>query len=96
MKKTLILFVGVLMFSVQLIAADLPQKVMESVLKHGTKTEIVYDEQYEEDGKTIYEVTLQKKGYQLTLVLDANGKVLESIKSEGDEEEVEVDDPNDD
>jgi uncharacterized membrane protein YkoI len=95
MKKTLILFVGILLFSMQLIAADLPKKVLESVLKHGTKEEIVYEEQYEEDGKTIYEVTLQKKGYQVTLILDMNGKVLESIKSDDEEEEIEADEPLD-
>ena len=64
------------------LAHDLPQVVMSQVMLYGTDEEITFQEIFEDDGQgeTVYEVILLKKRYELILLLNQDGCVIEKVK----------------
>ena len=81
--KNLIIALSILFGSLQMHANeinDLPNLVAYSVLDHGSHDEIIYTEEYDEEGTTMYEVRLKKKKHELILLIDEDGYVIETIK----------------
>jgi hypothetical protein len=66
--------------------SDLPAAVQTTIKDKAGSNEIVKIEKKTEEGKTVYEAVVNKKGKQLAIEVDANGKFLKQYK-EGKEKE---------
>ena len=59
---------------------DLPAAVQTTIKDKAGSNEIVKIEKKTEDGKTVYEAVVNKKGTEWSIEVDANGKFLKKYK----------------
>ena len=80
MKRLLVVFL--FLISSQAFCNDLPDSILSVVFDYGTYEQITYEEVFEDEleEETIYEVRLQKRNYELILLIDSFGFVVETIK----------------
>jgi len=101
MKKTIaaisIAVIGSLAFPVFLTAAeekeetvkmsDLPAAVQTTIKDKAGSNEIMKIEKKTEEGKTVYEAVVNKKGKEWSIEVDANGKFLKQYQESKEKEE---------
>ena len=77
-----LLVVALLLTSSSIFCNDLPDSILSVVFDYGTYEQITYEEVFEDEleEETIYEVRLQKRNYELILLIDSSGLVVEKIK----------------
>ncbi len=66
--------------------ADLPTAVQTTIKDKAGKKEIVKIEKKTEEGKTVYEAVVNKKGKQWAIEVDASGKFLKKYEESKEKE----------
>jgi uncharacterized membrane protein YkoI len=66
--------------------SDLPAAVQTTIKDKAGSNEIVKVEKKAEEGKTVYEAVVNKKGTQWSIEVDANGKFLKQYKESEEKE----------
>ena len=67
--------------------SDLPAAVQTTIKDKAGSNEIVKIEKKTEEGKTVYEAVVNKKGKEWSIEVDANGKFLKQYKESKEKEE---------
>jgi uncharacterized membrane protein YkoI len=67
--------------------SDLPAAVQTTIKEKARKNAIVKIEKKTEDGKTVYEAVVNKKGKEWSIEVDANGKFLKKYEESKEKEE---------
>ena len=67
--------------------SDLPSAVQTTIKDKAGSNEIVKIEKKTEEGKTIYEAVVNKKGKEWSIEVDANGKFLKQYEESKEKEE---------
>ena len=67
--------------------SDLPAAVQTTIKDKARKNAIVKIEKKTEDGKTVYEAVVNKKGKEWSIEVDANGKFLKKYEESKEREE---------
>src|SRR5216684_743204 len=67
--------------------SDLPTAVQTTIKDKAGKKEIVKIEKKTEEGKTVYEAVVNKKGKQWAIEVDASGKFLKKYEESKEKEE---------
>src|SRR5216683_2302421 len=66
---------------------DLPAAVQTTIKDKAGSNEIVKIEKKTEEGKTVYEAVVNKKGKEWSIEVDANGKFLKQYEESKEKEE---------
>ena len=66
--------------------SELPDAVQKTIKGKAGKNEIVKVEKKAEEGKTVYEAVVNKKGTQWSIEVDASGKFLKQYKESEEKE----------
>src|SRR6266567_3267096 len=66
---------------------DLPAAVQTTIKDKAGSNKIVKIEKKTEEGKTVYEAVVNKKGKEWSIEVDANGKFLKQYKESKEKEE---------
>ncbi|HAF02371.1 MAG TPA: hypothetical protein DCO65_06000 [Spartobacteria bacterium] len=66
--------------------SDVPEAVQKTIKDKAGKHEIVKLEKKTEEGKTVYEAVVNKKGKQWAIEVDANGKFLKKYEESKEKE----------
>jgi uncharacterized membrane protein YkoI len=66
---------------------DLPAAVQTTIKDKAGKNEITKIEKKTEDGQTVYEALVNKKGKEWSIEVDANGKFLKQYEESKEKEE---------
>ena len=66
--------------------SDVPEAVQKTIKDKAGKHEIVKLEKKTEEGKTVYEAVVNKKGKQWAIDVDANGKFLKKYEESKEKE----------
>ena len=66
--------------------SDLPAPVQTTIKDKAGSSEIVKIEKKTEEGKTVYEAVVNKKGTEWSIEVDANGKFLKQYKESEEKE----------
>jgi uncharacterized membrane protein YkoI len=66
--------------------SDLPAAVQTTIKDKAGKHEIVKIEKKTDEGKTVYEAVVNKKGKEWAIEVDANGKFLKEYKESKEKE----------
>jgi uncharacterized membrane protein YkoI len=67
--------------------SDLPAPVQTTIKDKAGTNEIVKIEKKTEEGKTVYEAVVNKKGTEWSIEVDANGKFLKQYEESKEKEE---------
>ena len=67
--------------------SDLPAAVQTTIKDKAGSNEIVKIEKKTEEGKTVYEAVVNKKGKEWSIEVDANGKFLKEYQESKEKEE---------
>src|SRR5260370_27576333 len=67
--------------------SDLPTAVQTTIKDKARSNEIVKIEKKTEEGKTVYEAVVNKKGKEWSIEVDANGKFLKQYEESKEKEE---------
>jgi uncharacterized membrane protein YkoI len=67
--------------------SDLPAAVQTTIKDKAGSNEIVKIEKKTEEGKTVYEAVVNKKGKEWSIEVDANGKFLKQYEESKEKEE---------
>src|SRR5260370_10209586 len=67
--------------------SDLPAAVQTTIKDKAGSNEIVKIEKKTEEGKTVYEAVVNKKGKEWSIEVDANGKFLKQYQESKEKEE---------
>ena len=67
--------------------SDLPAGVQTTIKDKAGSNEIVKIEKKTEEGKTVYEAVVNKKGKEWSIEVDANGKFLKEYQESKEKEE---------
>ena len=67
--------------------SDLPAAVQTTIRDKAGNNEIVKIEKKMEEGKTVYEAVVNKKGKEWSIEVDANGKFLKQYQESKEKEE---------
>jgi uncharacterized membrane protein YkoI len=66
--------------------SDLPEAAQTTIKDKAGSSEIVKIEKKTEEGKTVYEAVVNKKGTEWSIEVDANGKFLKQYKESEEKE----------
>jgi uncharacterized membrane protein YkoI len=67
--------------------SDLPEAAQTTIKDKAGSNEIVKIEKKTEEGKTVYEAVVNKKGKEWSIEVDANGKFLKQYQESKEKEE---------
>ena len=67
--------------------SDVPEAVQKTIKDKAGSNEIMKLEKKTEEGKTVYEAMVNKKGNQWAIEVDANGKFLKKYEESKEKEE---------
>ncbi len=67
--------------------SDLPAAVQTTIKNKAGSNEIVKIEKKTEEGKTVYEAVVNKKGKEWSIEVDANGKFIKQYQESKEKEE---------
>ncbi|SRR6266403_441393 len=67
--------------------SDLPAAVQTTIKDKAGSNELIKIEKKKEEGKTVYEAVVNKKGKEWSIEVDANGKFLKQYEESKEKEE---------